>query len=217
MPALPSNSPTVTPSLQRTNGTLVEIKSLLEELTLVFQGTEDINSVKVLAESIEKARHAANAQIADLQTELQKCKTRLDEAKQNATPIEDEGAHQMRIHQLEYEKQQIIHDIMQLEEECVSSKHALDEINLKVMEYKSEYNTLSSDSFAQIERSKREISLYASISHFKIDFDAPPNMIRGFVADANTQEVHPFEYTTGNQSDFEMINQLWSVIGGYSA
>mmetsp|Transcript_15667 Transcript_15667/g.33854 ORF Transcript_15667/g.33854 Transcript_15667/m.33854 type:complete len:217 (+) Transcript_15667:118-768(+) len=214
MPMLPSTSPTVTPSLQRSGRALEETGSLLEELACVFQARDDMENVRALSEVVTRVNETTRGHRAELEAEKEQSRKRIKEAIDASTPAEAEDAHQSRMEMLDAEKKTILESIVQLEDDCANSNGSLLTLTAELEKFKVEQKHLQSSVSEVSAMRKQQISLYANVSQLKLDFSSPPDVLRGFIADARRNQVHPFEYRAGDVSDFEMINELWNVIGG---
>eukprot|EP00166_Cyanidium_caldarium_P006092 ctg_807.g419 len=100
----------------------METAELISELAAVFRSTEDVELIDALAALDAQVRQTGEQRSAALKQTLRALSTRVEQARERATPTEPEDAHAQRLEGREREKQEVIAQIMTAEENTRASR-----------------------------------------------------------------------------------------------
>lgn len=175
-------------STTSSSSTLPECLSFDGETEALVQSSRDIQSK--LAESIAQERSACQVEMADLyrlQREVQSLQADRDDLTQELQDMEQESSNAMdRI----YEAQQI----------CQQELEEIDMVEAERMKH--------------VPKLKEQISLYATTTGIKWDYDQEEEVLAGQIAMPSLESMCRFSIDPKMHTKFEVANYLWAAMEG---
>jgi len=133
-------------------------------------------------------------------------------AEEEASRKEPESAHRQRMEQIESEKLKTVQNIQDMKTECIKLESAMEKLNLEQENIKRAKQQVEKESIVDVPRVKDALTLYASISNIRWDYDT--DAVKGYasVAESKHPEVRPFNLDPTKHSKFYITNYLWDLM-----
>ena len=188
----------------------METAELISELAAVFRSTEDVELIDALAALDAQVRQTGEQRSAALKQTLRALSTRVEQARERATPTEPEDAHAQRLEGCEREKQQVIAQIMTAEENTRALEGQLRELSAEDTEVRSALELHNRSVRTDIPSLKHALSLYVTISNIRWNYRCDGTQVQGYVARERDNDVLPFRFAHGDP--VHVADRLWSLI-----
>ncbi|KAK4537318.1 hypothetical protein CDCA_CDCA12G3343 [Cyanidium caldarium] len=188
----------------------METVELISELAAVFRSTEDVELIDALAALDAQVRQTGEQRSAALKQTLRALSTRVEQARERATPTEPEDAHAQRLEGREREKQQVIAQIMTAEENTRALEGQLRELSAEDTEVRSALELHNHSVRTDIPSLKHALSLYVTISNIRWNYRCDGTQVQGYVARERDNDVLPFRFAHGDP--VQVADRLWSLI-----
>lgn len=153
------------------------------------------------------AAHIGNAKaiIAELQRRVKQAESQATTA---APSIDDV---RIQISQLESRRASLQAEVARLRQQKDASSTALQALTQQMASLKQASATLLADHTSQVPRVKHSLSLYATISSIRWDYDSED--VAGYIAPPGGAPVRPFYIDSRTQSAAAVADRLWTAIG----
>jgi vacuolar-type H+-ATPase subunit E/Vma4 len=198
-----------------------EAKSIMKQLEDLYSDPSDVLQVQQVRGVLSKLRETTETRKTSAQECIRKLTRRVEAAEEamSHVPAKMEAQRSAELAELESSRQILTQRVADLSQQVQSLREEREN-----MQREEEFASHIADDTVQVHardmpRVQYAISLYATITGIKWDYNSPPDMLRGWVSSARLGEeaVLPFEFDLaieGPGEQFRISNALWSIMDG---
>jgi len=186
--------------------------ALLDEALSLFEIDEEENLVRNIHTLGQETASLFQKKQENLKETIRELTSRVKSAEEEASRKEPETAHRQRMEQIDSEKQKTVQNIQDMKTECIKLESAIEKLNLEQENLKKTKQQIDKETIIDVPRVKDALTLYASISNIRWDYDT--DTVKGYasVVESKHPKVRPFNLDPTKHSKFYITNYLWDLM-----